>query len=537
MLVLNSVLKQFALNADLQDADRDTITAFLAEDDDSAASGQILGILKQMQDTMTASLGDATASENDSIKTFDELVASKNKEIDALTKSIEEKMTRIGEIAVKVAEMGNELEDTKEDLEESKKFLAELDVNCENKKKEWAAYQKMQDLEESKKFLAELDVNCENKKKEWAAYQKMQGEELLALADTIKVLNDDDALELFKKTLPGSSASFMQVTVSSKAMQQKALAILAQVNSPRVDLLEVALRGGKQGFGKIIKMIDNLTAELKKAQADDDDKKSYCESELDKAEDKKKGLAQDVSDLETAIDDETEAIGTLKTEIEALDDGIRALDKEVATATENRQAEHEEFKATYASNTAAVDLLKFAKNRLNKFYNPSLAKFVQTAAAPPAAPEAPADYEKKTEAGNSIIAMLDELAADLDKEMTVAQAEEKDAQAAYQRATSDAKDKRAQDTKMITDKKGVTADTEAALQTASDDKASAEKELAATNSAIQALHGECDWILKYYELRKESRAGEIDALGKAKAVLNGADFSLVQIHSKSLRGA
>ena len=70
--------------------------------------------------------------------------AAKLKDIDALTKSIEEKMTRIGEISVKVAEMGNELEDTKEDLEESKKFFAELDVNCENMKKEWAAYQKMQ---------------------------------------------------------------------------------------------------------------------------------------------------------------------------------------------------------------------------------------------------------------------------------------------------------------------------------------------------------------------------------------------------------
>merc|ERR1719473_1965924 len=163
----------------------------------------------------------------------------------------------------------------------------------------------------------------------------------------------------------------MQVAVSSKAMQQKAVAILQQVRSPRMDLLEVALRGGKQGFGKIIKMIDNLTAELKKQQKDDDDKKEYCESELDKAEDKKKGLANDVSDLETAIDDETEAISTLKTEIEALDDGIRALDKEVATATENRQSEHEEFKATYASNTAAVELLKIAQNRLNKFYNPT----------------------------------------------------------------------------------------------------------------------------------------------------------------------
>ena len=60
--------------------------------------------------------------------------------------------------------------------------------------------------------------------------------------------------------------------------------------------MEVALRGGKQGFGEIIKMIDNLTAELKTAQKDDDDKKDYCEAESDKAEDKKKGLAQDVSE-------------------------------------------------------------------------------------------------------------------------------------------------------------------------------------------------------------------------------------------------
>merc|ERR1719386_83906 len=140
---------------------------------------------------MVADLEQSTADENAAIAAFEELKAAKTKEINALTSAIESKMTRVGELGVKVAEMVNDLEDTKEDLAESKKFLADL------------------------------DVNCANKKKEWAEYQKMQGQELLALADTIKVLNDDDALELFKKTLPGASASFMQVAVSSKAMQQK----------------------------------------------------------------------------------------------------------------------------------------------------------------------------------------------------------------------------------------------------------------------------------------------------------------------------
>merc|ERR1719439_435552 len=96
--------------------------------------------------------------------------------------------------------------------------------------------------------------------------------------------------------------------------------------------------------------------------------------EFDKTEDTKKVLEQEKSDLETAISDAEESITNLKAEIEALDDGIRALDKEVADATATRKEENEEFEATYAANTAAVDILKFAKNRLNKFYNPKLYK-------------------------------------------------------------------------------------------------------------------------------------------------------------------
>merc|ERR1740127_368308 len=161
-----------------------------------------------MQDEMVADLEKSTADENAAIAALEELKAAKAKEINALQASLESKMTRIGDLAVKTAEMENDLEDTREDLAESKKFLADL------------------------------DVNCENKKKEWAAYQKMQGEELLALADTIKVLNDDDALELFKKTLPGS-ASLLQVKITAKSMAKSALNALKHARAggsdPRVD--------------------------------------------------------------------------------------------------------------------------------------------------------------------------------------------------------------------------------------------------------------------------------------------------------------
>merc|ERR1719281_594475 len=138
----------------------------------------------------------ATAEENEAIKTYDELMAAKTKEVDALTAAIEEKMTRLGELQVEIVEM-------KEDLDDTSKALAE-----------------------DKKFLADLDKNCKIKAEEHEANMKMRSQELVALADTIKVLNDDDALELFKKTLPSAGASLLQLQVTIQDQRKRALAVL-----------------------------------------------------------------------------------------------------------------------------------------------------------------------------------------------------------------------------------------------------------------------------------------------------------------------
>merc|ERR1719408_1152927 len=117
---------------------------------------------------------------------------------------------------------------------------------------------------------------------------------MLALADTIKVLNDDDALELFKKTLPGS-ASFVEVKVSSGASRARALAAIRSVHAPRLDFIALAIQGKKIGFEKVIKMIDDMVVTLKTEQDDDDHKKEYCAKEFDMADDKKKGLERSIA--------------------------------------------------------------------------------------------------------------------------------------------------------------------------------------------------------------------------------------------------
>merc|ERR1712032_977732 len=173
------------------------------------------------------------------------------------------------------------------------------------------------------------------KTKEWEERSKTRAEELVALADTIKVLNDDDALDLFKKTLPGAGSSFVQTQtgLNLKSKRDKVVQAMRKVwatanahHRPGLDFLVLALTGNRAlnsgTFDKVIKMIDNMVAELKKEQKDDDGKLDYCRVSLDQADDKKK-----------------------------------SLDKSVVEATEQRKAENEEFKSLMASDAAAKDLL------------------------------------------------------------------------------------------------------------------------------------------------------------------------------------
>ena len=75
-------------------------------------------------------------------------------------------------------------------------------------------------------------------------------------------------------------------------------------------------------------MIHRLNFELRGQRKDDHANKDYCDVAFhNKAEDKKKGIEHNFPDLETAVDDANEAFSTTKTEIEALDDGLRALDE------------------------------------------------------------------------------------------------------------------------------------------------------------------------------------------------------------------
>jgi len=529
--------------------DRQELVAFLSGTQTYAPqSGEITGILKTMGDEMSKTLSEEIAAEKEAAANYKALMAAKGKEVAALTAEIQEKLERISTLGVEIVQMKEDLSDT------------------------------LASLESDKKFLADLKSGCTSKTAQWDEIKKTRAAELIALADTIKVLNDDDALELFKKTLP-SASSFLQVQEGRVTLKKRALAMLEQTakgmkdNRHQLDFIMLALRGKKIGFGKVIAMIDDMVASLAKEQSADDDKKESCLTQFDTSDDKQKVLERTHNQLEASIADAEEGVKTTAAEIAALKAAIAHLDKMVAEQTAQRKAEHIDYQDLIASDTAAKELLGFAKNRLNKFYNPKLYEappkkeltdeeratlaaggtletppppggiagtgisLVQVsmhsdgAVAPPPPPETFEAYSKKSGESNGVIRMIDLLVADLSKELTEAEQEEELAKEHYAEAMADAASQRAEEVKALSAKELVKANLQASLAQDKDAKNTAAKELKATARYVADLHNECDWLLKFYDVRKEARAGEVTSLKNAKAVLSGADYSLVQTHS------
>lgn len=470
------IVRQLALSdTDLTDFDREQLASFMQGSSSGGEgyvpkSGQIVGILKEMNDEFNKNLDEVEAQEAAALKIYDELMASKTKEVEAHTAAIERKTVAIGELSVEIVNMKNDL-------------------------------------------------------------------------------------------------SFLQLRAGSEKAQAQAFQMIKKFKQkhhskrPDLDLLALALAGKKVDFSKVLKMIDDMVALLKKEQTDDDHKKEYCEGQLDFVEDKAKELQHTISDLETQIADKEEILKTLKEELQALADGIKALDLSVQEATIQRKKENEEYVELMASNTAAKQLIDFAKNRMNKFYNPKLYKappkkelteeerieqnmggsLAQTGKngkkdAPPPPPETfEGEYSKKSEESNGVIGMMDLLIRDLEKEMTVAETEEKNSQEEYEELMDDSAAKRADDTKAIAEKESAKAETEEDLVNAKGEKDATTEDLDATKQYTTELHGECDWLIENFQVRKDARAEEVSALKDAKAVLSGADFSFAQQKLITLR--
>merc|ERR1719378_1012845 len=177
---------------------------------------------------------------------------------------------------------------------------------------------------------------------------------------------------------------------------------------------------------------------------------------------------------------------------------------------------------------------------MNKFYNPTLYKepekdeddfFAQVAvrrAAPGPAPEMPSGEYKKSESSSGVLAMIDDMARDVEKDMAEAKRDEEEAQKDYEEEMNDAATKRSDDSKLIVTKEGEKAEKTTQLEDLKESKRTKNGQLDVLEDKIDNLHKTCDFLVEHYEGIRADRLKEEEGLKTAKNVLAGAKLGFLQ---------
>lgn len=492
----------------------------------NSASGQVLGLLKSMEDQFRSNLAGAHKAELEAIITFQHMKAAKLAEIAAATKMKESKEATLADTKQKVAEAKDDLAATKEALSADQKFL----VN--------------------------LTKACKAAEEEHATRTHNRNEEIRAIGEAIGILTADDTRDLFSKTL-----SFAQIgavheherakgrasTAQGKAVESAVRKILAVARQQKDwSLASLAVRVKLDGFEKVKAMMDKMLSELSAQQKNEYKKSESCKTEIDQTEDSiKEGghTREDLEDKKKALEGE---ISQLHADIDGLKNEVAEMLQSLKKAGEDRKAENQNFQASMADQRATIQILKKALARLQQFYltkaerekaaaaagvQPSLAE-VGTRGRQPGQPVAPppptgAAY-RKSEGGGGVLQLITMIIEDAERDEIEIAADEQHAQEAYASFSNDATASIQANRAAITEKEErlAGADGEAA-ETGGALLANA-KHLEELNSLLKGVHLDCDYLLKYFDLRQKARAEEMDAIKEAKAILSGADFATAQ---------
>jgi len=341
---------------------------------------------------------------------------------------------------------------------------------------------------------------------------KVRNEELKAVSEIIVILTDDESKYQFNKSGKGN---FLQLSMRTdrKSQRDRAVKLLQKASkafqNPRLATIAMEMR--LSGFEKVKESIDKMTVALKAEQAEEVKQKDYCTAELmenDKMVAQKSDLK---TDLETQISDLSTKIDDLKDTIATLEGEVASNKKEMMRASQIREAENHEFQTVVSDQRATQAILKKAVDKLKSFYG-----FVQTKEAPAQASYAP------SKGASGIITMIETLVEESKTLEAAASKGEAEAQADYESFMKDSSDSVAALSKDIANKTEDMAKADMAKTQAADDLKATITDLLTLGEYAQAVHKKCDFLLKNFDLRQQSRTQELEALAQAKAIFSGA---------------
>jgi len=468
----------------------------------NARSGRIFGLLNEMSDETKRDLEEATKTEATAEDLYQKLKVAKEGEIAAATASKKAKEAELADLGNKMAKAERDLEATKAALDADQTFLTNMKEDC-----------KIEDEEYKKR-------------------DEIRSTEIVALAETLKILNEDDARDLFGKTISllqvSASASeraraLMQDHAAERAMQRIAGVAKRHRNW---SLVSLAVRVRLDEFAKVKEMMDKMLLELQKQQKDDYEKFETCKKDIDETEDTIKVKNNVKADLAETHQDLVNQLETLATAIAHLQKEEADMEISLKQAGEERKEQNQVYQQSVMDQRAAVNVLNKALTRLKTFYlpgNQTVALDQQPGQAVAPAPAKGQAYQKSAGAGG-VVQLLMKVIEEAEIEEKQLEMGEQRAQEAYGTFVKDATANIEADRQAIEEKKAASASAETEKSETEEAQLANGLELEGLGGLLKAHHLDCDYIVKYFSIRQQARQEEMDSITDAKAILSGADF-------------
>jgi len=460
-----------------------------------AQSGPITGILKQMKEDFEHDLPEIQGIEQKKSSEFAELKASKLAEISEQEATMKQKWQENADTRLDLVAAKDDLEDTKKSYEADTAFLLEVQKRC-----------------------TESD-------KDYEIRQQTRTDEIAAVSGAIKILSTDEIREAQQTTFGFLQVSSQRRLGASETRLTRALDHLKKVAHNKPEILSLISLAMSDPFGKVVEAIDKLVQKLKQQQADEVKHRDFCVDSLNENEIVTQRKNTDLSRLEADINQLNDHHKRLTNEVAELKSEIAQLEVDLQRASENRKAENMLFQKNSADAVRTQEALAKAYAKLEEFYSVKHV-FLQTNKGPDAdayfnsgAPDA-GTYQEN-EKGTGVMGMMKKMQGEAKIMEDEAVHDEGEAQAAYESMIGETNSCVKEKSRLIADKTEEMATVDKTRQEKTIDKEDVLGDLQGLSDEKADLLGQCTFLMDNFDLRQDSRAEEMDALGEVKGILSG----------------
>merc|ERR1719230_1573205 len=452
--------------------------------------------------------------------------------LDTLASLTEKAEAELEEARAQETKAANDFAMLKQSLEDEIKF-ANKDMAAAKKDKPASGESKSKaegdlsattkELKEDTASLSDLHHNCMTKAQEFEDEVNSRNAELKAIAEAKKIVIEATSL---------SQVSLMQVnsqiTTGQRLGQFEAVRFVRDLarkqNSPALAQLashmEVATRSSGDVFGKIKGLISDMIAKLEDEASADAEKKAYCDKELSESNEKAADKTSEIEKLTAKIDEMTARSAKLVEEVAALQKSLAEIAASQKEMDKLREAENKVYVESKAELEKGLNGIKLALKVLRDYYA-----------------KADKAHGAADGASSGIIGLLEVCESDFSTNLAEVVSTEQTAQAAYDQETKDNEIETTTKTQDVKYKNKESADLDAAVAEATNDRSSVQEELDAVNGYLKKLHDKCDEKVESYAERKRRREAEIAGLKEALTILEDETALLQTKTHRHLRSA